>query len=137
MRLLAFCLTAILMLPTMSLAAMDGPSSYIGRWRQISSNAGQCTTCSINVFRGDSYFRIKANNGWTATLWPSEPSAPEGSLQGIGEWSSSAGGLYAGRKFRIELINDEGFLRMTMVVSPLAGKQGQRIRASYIRSVSN
>lgn len=39
-----------------------------GQWKQISSNAGNCSNCFIGIMKHGRIFTISANNHWTATL---------------------------------------------------------------------
>ncbi|MEP0521401.1 MAG: MliC family protein [Hyphomicrobiales bacterium] len=94
-------------------AAVAGPLE--GDWQQASSNAGHCDNCAISVAAlGDhaSTLSVSANNGWSANV--TKLFQDDVLADGYGRWDDSVGGAYAGKRFKITLLEENDTMRMIM-----------------------
>jgi hypothetical protein len=108
-RFLFVSLTAIFLSITPSHAETR---SFEGKWRQIASTAGDCSTCAIAITTKGTSLSIKANNGWTASVKNPSGEAPNATA-GNGQWSNGSGYL-AGRTFQahFEIAGSRLFMKM-------------------------
>ena len=87
---------------------------YEGTWKQIKSNAGECSQCSITISRDGKTLKVVANNGWFATVRsvPKRFAAELPSIQGDGVWRNSG----KARPLKIALVYDEGELQVLLII---------------------
>ena len=91
-----------------------------GGWHQISSNAGRCDRCTVDVRTADNGFFVSANNGWTATVMAQDTGSTILAV-GQGRWKVGHGGSYSGEGFLIRLETGGDRLRMEMRVPDRSG----------------
>lgn len=89
-------------------------TGFCFNYTQVSSNAGACPTCTIQVepVVGEQSYIIRSNNGWSATA-----SWANGNPQvafGLGEWGQNNGD-FSGQGFGINLTaqGEQAVLQMT------------------------
>ena len=105
---------------------------FVGHWRQVSSNAGDCARCSLDFHASGGELSVKANNGWSgevAVLFKQRVAAATGN----GAWQEGAGGSYGGLAFSVEFQLVDERLHMQMTVPRPSGRVS-RIEAVYERS---
>jgi hypothetical protein len=103
---------------------------WIGEWRQVESNAGQCPSCRITIFGTGRVLTVIANNGWTAQAM----AAVENGLaaaRGEGQWNEARVGRLAGLPFAIHLIERGDRLHMTMRI--MRAGRTSTVRAAFGR----
>lgn len=105
-------------------------NNLTGQWKQISSNAGNCSNCFIGIMKHGRIFTISANNHWTATL-EVESYGPAKHAFGEGNWSLQSGS-YSGKKFEILIALRDGKLYMVMIVDRANGHT-QTIEATFTK----
>ena len=113
-------------LATLSLSK-PAQAGFCGNYIQISSNAGNCDTCRLQIADNpetESYF-VTANNGWEAELTWSH--GDEQMAIGTGSWKRNVGHSLAGKSFDIDLNQQERRLNMIMSL-PGSGP----IKATYL-----
>lgn len=118
---------------TMS-AAFAGPLE--GDWQQASSNAGYCGNCAISVAALDDWsskLSVSSNNGWSANV--TKLFHDDVFADGFGRWDDGVGGAYAGKRFKITLLEEQDTMRMIMQM--LDRSMPGEIIASFDRSYLN
>ena len=110
------------------------PADFLGRWQQISSNAGECNTCTVTFTLEADGLAVRANNGWSAKFDLVAASRPGllGTAIGRGRWEKGVGGSYSAKGFVVIFRNFGNRLVMQMAVSKLAG-QTSAVRATFKR----
>ena len=108
-------------------------SAFAGHWRQVASNAGECTTCTLTVSRLDTTYQVVASNGWTVEVKQ---------LVGLGAALYAGGGYWKRSPPRIDpegraaahfaVIGEE--LHLTLVLTRPDGSPW-RIRAVFKREI--
>lgn len=94
-------------------AAFAGPLE--GDWQQASSNAGHCGNCTISVAALDDFtdtLSVSSNNGWSAKV--TKALDDDEFADGYGRWNDNVGGAYAGKPFKITLLEEQDTMRMVM-----------------------
>lgn len=115
-------------------ASFAGPLE--GDWQQASSNAGHCGNCTINVSAPSDYspsLTVSSNNGWNANL--TRAFNDDVFADGYGRWDESVGGAYAGKSFKITVLEEQDTMRMVMEM--LDRSMPGEIIASFDRSYLN
>ncbi len=105
---------------------------FVGHWRQVSSNAGDCPRCSLVFHASGGALSVKANNGWSGDV-AVDSQGRIAAATGKGAWKEGAGGSYSGLAFSVEfqLVDDRLHMQMTV---PRPGGRVSRIKAVYERS---
>lgn len=87
---------------------------YEGTWKQVTSNAGECSRCSITINRSGDTLQVVANNGWSATATSVRKrfAAELPSVQGDGVWRNSG----KVQPLKITLVHDEGELQILLII---------------------
>ncbi|MCO5129967.1 MAG: hypothetical protein M9932_05310 [Xanthobacteraceae bacterium] len=125
---------AILVLAAAPAPAMAQAGHWVGGWRQLESNAGQCTSCRIVITGTGRDLTVTANNGWIARV----AADVEGGLaaaRGEGRWEGAANPRLSGLPFSIHFIERGARLHMTMRI-PTAERLWT-IRAAFGRAEGN
>ena len=108
-----------------SSARADQLESYLGAWRQISSNAGDCPRCVVTVRRLGINLEAISNNGWRATLRPTlkrlRGELP--SVEGDGFWETGLSGQPKKISIEVMLARDEAKLHMALVTGYPAARR--------------
>lgn len=94
-------------------ASFAGPLE--GNWQQASSNAGHCENCTISVSAlndHSSTLSVSSNNGWSAKV--TKAFNDYELADGFGRWDDNVGGAYAGKPFKITLLEEQDTMRMVM-----------------------
>ncbi|MBP0616032.1 hypothetical protein [Jiella mangrovi] len=107
-------------------------ADFVGHWRQVSSNAGDCPRCSLDVVASRREITVKASNGWSAEL-AVQFEQRVAAAAGKGTWREGAGGSYGGLAFSVLFQLVDGRLHMQMMV-PRPDGRTSRIEAVYERS---
>ena len=110
----------LLALAPLALTATAASAGFCGNYVQVSSNAGNCPTCRLQIADNPEirkYF-VEASNGWAAELRWVDRNGQQ--ANGSGQWKSNAGGSYAGKRFRVSMSQQGRSLSMAMAV----GSQG-------------
>lgn len=102
-----------------------------GRWKQVSSNAGKCATCTIGITKHGQVLTISANNGWSATA-ETGYNGPANKASGKGHWKIKSGSHYGNKAFDILLAVRRGKLTVIMVVEAINGRT-QTIEAVFTK----
>jgi hypothetical protein len=106
----------LLALAPLALTASAASAGFCGNYVQVSSNAGNCPTCRLQIADNPEirkYF-VEASNGWSAELrWVDRTGER---ANGSGQWKSNAGGSYAGKRFRMSMSQQGKSLSMAMSV---------------------
>ena len=124
----AFLATATLLLPS---AAYADEYGLPGEWQQVSSNAGECSSCKITIMRHGSVLTIAANNGWSAAVQADSPSNTLWAV-GNGRWQEGKGGPYSGTLFNIAITLKGEQLQMVML-SETGNRRAGTIKAVFKR----
>lgn len=88
---------------------------YEGTWKQVKSNADECSQCTITIKRNGKTLQVVANNGWSAVVRsaPKRFAAELPSIQGDGVWQNSG----KARPLKIALVHDEGELQVLLLIA--------------------
>lgn len=106
-----------------------------GTWRQVRSNSGECGKCSITIQQMDDTFEVVSNNGWRATVKPTEPFS-DGELPsflGSGVWRRDQNGRSSETVLKAVFVYDKRQLHLTMILKAASG-ESQKIDVSYRRN---
>ncbi|AOF89120.1 hypothetical protein [Sinorhizobium sp. RAC02] len=116
-------LAAVILLCMAGLAApAAAEDTFHGEWQQVSSNAGECSTCRVTIRQTGSTLQIIANNDWTAIAETGDSKT----AGGAGFWKRGTRKTYAGKSFDIKLRrNDVDELLMLMRIEPARGRSAQ------------
>ncbi|MGO3927256.1 hypothetical protein NP284_02985 [Rhodopseudomonas pseudopalustris] len=108
--------------------------ALVGEWYQIESNAGKCADCSLVVARDGGSFAVKASNGWSAVVRPSQDGQP--AMTGKGRWLPNSGGpAYRAKEFDLHLAMKGEVLSMLMLI-PGADNKTFGVEATFKKPVS-
>lgn len=108
--------------------------ALVGEWYQIESNAGKCADCSLVVERDGGSFSVKASNGWSAVVRPTQDG--EFAMTGKGRWLPNAGGAaYRTKEFDLHLAVKGEVLSILMLV-PSADNKTVGVEATFKKPVS-
>lgn len=124
----SFLAAAALLLPS---AAYADEYGLPGDWQQVSSNAGQCSSCKITIMRHGSVLTIAANNGWSAVVQTDTPGNTLWAV-GNGRWQEGKGGPYSGAPFDIAIVLKETQLQM-MMLAKIGNQRAGTIKAVFKR----
>ena len=133
MRRISTILTVILCTLLSFGSASAENDNLAGQWKQVSSNAGNCSTCFIGIMQHGRVFTISANNDWTAAL-EIERYGPARYAFGEGKWRQRSG-PYSDKRFEILVTLRAGKLHMTMIVNEADGRT-QTIEATFSKMYS-
>ncbi|WP_426125602.1 hypothetical protein [Pararhizobium sp. PWRC1-1] len=128
-RVLKSLLFAAALLPPSTTYADD--YGLPGEWQQVTSNAGQCSSCKITIMRHGSVLTIAANNGWSAVV---QTDAPGNALWAVGNgrWQKGKGGPYSGTLFDIAVVLKGEQLQMVMLTE-IDNRRAGTIKAVFTR----
>ncbi|WP_418135909.1 hypothetical protein [Agrobacterium sp. El2ro-1b] len=106
-----------------------------GTWRQVRSNSGECGKCSITIQQMDDTFEVVSNNGWRATVKPTEPFSDRElpSFLGSGVWRRDQNGRSSETVLKAVFVYDKRHLHLTMILKAASG-EAQKIDVSYRRN---
>ncbi len=114
-------------------AEATSPDAFAGHWRQVSSSAGQCATCTLTVGQVGTGYTVVASNGWEAQV-RRVPAAGLPAFAGDGRWERSPPRLDAGRHIAAHFIVDEGQLHLLLILTRPDGAPW-RVLAVFEREV--
>lgn len=88
-----------------------------GTWKQTSSTAGDCSTCTVTISRPTPHIiKLTANNRWIGYAHYN-PSSDN--YTGAFEWEAGAGGAYSNVLFLMDLVYEGSTLTMNARSSKL------------------
>lgn len=124
----SFLVATALLLPS---AAYAGEYGLPGEWQQVSSNAGQCSSCKITIMRHGSVLTIAASNGWSAVVQTDTPGNTSWAV-GNGRWQKGKGGPYSNAPFDIAIALKDRQLQM-MMLAKIGDQRAGTIKAVFTR----
>lgn len=104
---------------------------WTGNWRQLESNAGQCSSCRIAITGIGRELTVIANNGWSAQV-TSDVEDGLAAARGEGSWNGAATARLTGLPFSIHFVERGDRLHMTMRI--LRAGRVWTIRAAFGRA---
>ncbi len=104
---------------------------WTGNWRQLESNAGQCSSCRIAIAGIGRVLTVVANNGWSAQV-TADVEDGLATARGEGSWNGAATARLMGLPFSIHFIERGDRLHMTMHI--LRAGRVWTIRAAFGRA---
>ena len=109
-------LAALCLLSTIAGADQPASAAFDGFWRQVATNAGGCSTCTLTVLRDGSTYRVTASNGWSVEAKRME-SPGEAVFVGTGRWDRSPPAMHASRRLVTQFVIMDNKLLMRMELS--------------------
>ncbi len=117
----------------LSMSAVSAQTSAInGNWLQITSNAGSCDSCYIDISNANPGLFISASNGWAATVMGQDTGGDILAI-GQGRWKQGRGGAYGGQGFLVKFETLDRQLHMEMRVPDKSGRV-RVIQAIFVRN---
>jgi len=126
----SFLAAAALLLPS---AAYANEYVFSGKWQQVASNAGQCSSCTITIIRQGTLMTVTANNGWSAVL-RNNLSANARFAEGTGQWRANADSAYDNAPFHVTFVLKDDKLHMRMLAR-IKNNTTQWIKAVFDRPI--
>jgi len=114
-------------------ADATSPDAFAGHWRQVSSSAGRCATCTLTVSRDGTRYFVVASNGWEAQA-RRVPAAGLSAFAGDGRWERSPPRIDAGRRVAAHFVVDDGQLHLLLILTRPDGTPW-RVLAVFEREV--
>jgi hypothetical protein len=103
--------------------------SFQGQWQQVTSGAGDCESCSVEIRRNGPVLKVTGRDGWFAVTHLGRVGGGS-SAAGIGRWNEDGAGRYRGKPFDIRITIVDEHLHMDMSVRMDDGST-QAVRAIF------
>jgi hypothetical protein len=120
-RALSRLLTGGFMVCAAGAAHAQNGASFVGKWYQTYSTAGQCPTCSITISPVGGGYSVTSSNGWTARL------------HGDGRSGSGQGGWDTKTPFNGPISVSLSMNGATLNLSMRATRSGASLSGTYSR----